>query len=798
MTTTRQITLPIIGLDCMDCARTLEGGLAQLGGVQRAELNFSTANFTVQYDAQQVSPVDIIARIRELGYDVALGDELVFQLEGLDCADCAAKLEQAIAALPNVIGARVNFATAQMHVRGIASQDLPQMIAQRANELGYAARLPSPVAGQPKAAQRTWRDYLLQRARLVLTAASGLFWLTAIVLHLAGAAAPVAIVAYALAILSGGYYVAKSGWAAFRTTHSLDMNALMSIAAIGAMAIGEWAEGATAIFLFSLGNTLESLTMDRARQAIRKLVELSPKEATRVHGDHRDRVLVEQLQVGDLIEVKPGERVPMDGVIESGVSTLNQAPITGEAAPVDARPGSPVYAGSINGNGALLIRVTKIARDNTLARIVQMVQEAQTRRAPAQRFVDTFAKYYTPAVIVLAAAIAIVPPLAFHAPFFTWFYRALVLLVIACPCALVISTPVAIVSAISNAAHHGVLIKGGMYLEALGHIRAVAFDKTGTLTEGKLAVMNVEPVNAQTAPNTAVSPSATNSNPIADDILALAASIEAHSQHPVGQAIYEEARQRRLVLTSVADYQELTGLGGQARINGQTYYIGSHSLFCARVPHAEQICQRVNELEAEGKTAVLVGTEDNVLGIIAVADRVREVSAEVVRKLHLLGIERIVLLSGDNERTAQAIAKTVGIHQVQANLLPQDKVQAVERLLTEHGSVAMVGDGVNDAPAMARATVGIAMGAAGSDAALETADIVLMSDDLQRIPYVIRLGRRTMQNIQQNIALSLLIKGLFLALSLVGLATLWMAVFADVGTSLIVTFNGLRLLRDSG
>ncbi|MBC7260525.1 MAG: heavy metal translocating P-type ATPase, partial [Chloroflexi bacterium] len=571
MTTTQQITLPIIGLDCMDCARTLEGGVAQLGGVQRAELNFSTANFTVQYDAQRVSPVDIIARIRELGYEVALGDELVFHLEGLDCADCAAKLEQAIAALPNVIDARVNFATARMHVRGIASQDLPQMIAQRANELGYVARLPSPAAGQPKAAQRTWRDYLFQRARLVLTATSGLFWLAAIVLRLAGAAEPVAIVAYALAILSGGYYVAKSGWAAFRTTRSLDMNALMSIAAIGAMAIGEWAEGATAIFLFSLGNTLESLTMDRARQAIRKLVELSPKEATRVHGDHRDRVLVEQLQVGDLIEVKPGERVPMDGFIESGVSTLNQAPITGEAAPVDARPGSPVYAGSINGNGALLIRVTKLARDNTLARIVQMVQEAQTRRAPAQRFVDTFAKYHTPAVIALAAAIAIVPPLAFRAPFFTWFYRALVLLVIACPCALVISTPVAIVSAISNAAHHGVLIKGGMYLEALGRICAVAFDKTGTLTEGKMAVMNVEPVNAHTAPNTAVSPPATNSNLTADEILALAASIEAHSQHPVGQAIYEEARRRKLVLTSVADYQELTGLGGPARINGQNY-----------------------------------------------------------------------------------------------------------------------------------------------------------------------------------------------------------------------------------
>ena len=798
MTTTRQIALPIIGLDCMDCARTLEGGVTQLEGVQAAQLNFSTATLTVQYDAQRVSPTDIITRIHELGYDVALSDELVFELGGMDCADCAAKLQQAIAALPNVIEAKVNFATARMHIRGIANQDLPQAVIRQAADLGYTARLPSPAISQAKAPQRRWRDYLSQRARLILTITSGIFWATAIVLRLTGAAEPAATIAYALAMISGGYHVAKSGWAALRTTRSLDMNGLMSIAAVGAMAIGEWAEGATAMFLFSLGNTLEALTMDRARQAIRKLVELSPKEATRVHGDHRDRVPVEQLRVGDLIEVKPGERVPMDGIVESGVSALNQAPITGESTLVDARPGSPVYAGSINGNGALLIRVTKLAKDNTLARIVQMVQEAQTRRAPMQRFVDTFAKYYTPAVITLAAAIAIVPPLAFGASFFTWFYRALVLLVIACPCALVISTPVAIVSAISNAAHHGVLIKGGMYLEALGRIRAVAFDKTGTLTEGKAAVTEIEPVNSSISLDSATPPTAPNDSAFTENnILALAASIEAHSQHPVGQAIYEEARYRRLNLIPASDYQELTGLGGQARINGQIHYIGSHPLFCERVPHEQQICQRIAELEAEGKTAVLVGSAENVLGIIAVADRVRETSADVIQALHELGIAQTVLLSGDNERTAQAIAKAVGITQVQANLLPQDKVRAVEHLLAEYDSVAMVGDGVNDAPAMARATVGIAMGAAGTDAALETADIVLMSDDLRRIPYLIRLGRRTLQNIQQNIALSLAIKGLFLALALVGLANLWMAVFADMGTSLIVIFNGMRLLRDS-
>nr|MBC7245233.1 cadmium-translocating P-type ATPase [Chloroflexota bacterium] len=781
MTTMQQITLPITGLDCIDCARTLEDGVAQLEGVQAAELNFAAASLAVQFNTQQTNPAQIIARIKELGYDVALGDELVFELDELDCADCAAKLERAVAALPHVIEAQVNFATAQMRVRGIAGQDLPEMVIRQAADLGYAARLRSPTVGQMKTPKHSWRSYLVQQQRLMLTIASGFFWAVAFLLRIMGATESPVKITYFLAILCGGYHVAKSGWAALRTTRSLDMNALMSIAAIGAMAIGEWAEGATAMFLFSLGNALETLTMDRARQAIRRLVELSPKEATRVHGDHADRVPVEQLQVGDLIEVKPGERVAMDGIIESGVSTLNQAPITGESTPVDAQPGTPAYAGSINGSGALLIRVTRLASDNTLARIVRMVQEAQTQRAPAQRFVDTFAKYYTPAVITLAAAIAIVPPLAFRAPFSLWFYRALVLLVISCPCALVISTPVAIVSAISNAARHGVLIKGGMYLEAIGHIRAVAFDKTGTLTEGKAAVTDVESINLHTA----------------DEVLALAASIEAHSQHPVAQAIYKEAQHRGLELMPVRDYQELTGLGGQARINGRIHYVGNHPLFCERVPHVEQICQRIAQLEAEGKTTILVGSEENVLGIIAIADRVREASPGVVQALHDLGIGQTVLLSGDNERTAQAIAKTTGISHVQANLLPQDKVRAVESLLAEYGTVAMVGDGVNDAPAMARATVGIAMGAAGSDAALETADIVLMSDDLCHIPYLIRLGRRTVQNIQQNIALSLVIKGLFLALALAGLATLWMAVFADMGTSLIVIFNGMRLLRDS-
>jgi Cd2+/Zn2+-exporting ATPase len=789
MTMKKAMTLPITGLDCIDCARTLEGGLAQLEGVQSANLSFAASSLAVEYDPQRAGLASIVARIRELGYDVAAGEDLAFRVDGLDCADCAARLEKAITSLPGVLEARVVFTTAQMRVRGIAGHDFRDDVAKRAAELGYSARLESPPAETGSDVTQSWWTSLYKRRRTVLTFVSGAFLAIAFLLRTLGGTEPAATIAYALAILSGGSYVARSGWAALRTTHSLDMNVLMTIAAIGAMAIGEWDEGATAMFLFSLGNALEALTMDRARQTLRKLIELSPKEATRVHGEHADRVPVEHLKVGDLIEVKPGANVPMDGIVEQGSSTVNQAPITGESMPVTAHPGSPVYAGSINGDGALFVRVTKLARDNTLSRIVQMVQDAQASRAPAQRFVDTFAKYYTPAVIALAAGIAIVPPLAFGGAFRVWFYRALVLLVISCPCALVISTPVAIVSAISNAARHGILIKGGTHLEAVGRVRAVAFDKTGTLTKGHPALTDIELADSG-------APFGGSTPLTADDLLSLAASIETHSQHPIAQAIVDEARRRGLSFPLVKDYTELIGHGAQARIDGQRFYVGSHNLFAQRVPHAEEICQRADQLEAQGKTTVLVGNEREVFGLIAVADPVREASAGAVRALRESGIQQMALLSGDNERTAAAIAKTLNIDDVQANLLPQDKVGAVEKLLTEHGSVVMIGDGVNDAPALARATVGIAMGAAGSDAALETADIVLMSDDLQRIPYVIRLGRRTLETIKANITLSLAIKGLFLLLAVAGSATLWMAVFADMGTSLIVTLNGMRLLRD--
>jgi len=763
-----------------------------LPGVETSSLNFAASTLALEFDAQRISSAGILSRVRELGYDVA-AEQMVFELGGLDCADCAAKLQQAISMEPGVLEAQVVFATAQLLVTGISGQGLRAAIVRRVAEMGYSAREPVAAFSTPAALPHSsWRSRISENRRTVLTVLSGVFLIAGFVAARLHAANLAVELLYTLAIVTGGFFIARGGWAALRTTHSLDMNMLMTIAAVGAMIIGEWEEGATAMFLFALGNTLEALTMDRARSSIRKLIALSPREATRVHGRHSDRVPVEQLAVGDLIEVKPGERIPMDGLLEQGRSTVDQAPITGESTPVDVQPGSQLFAGSINGHGALLVRVSRLAKDNTLARIVQMVQEAQGRRAPAQRFVDTFARYYTPAVIVLAACIALLPPLLTSAPFSAWLYRALVLLVIACPCALVISTPVAIVSAISSAARKGVLVKGGMYLESVARARAVAFDKTGTLTEGRPAVTDVLALNGTRA----LSGKGWSDKDPADLVLTLAAAIDAHSQHPVARAISAEAEHRGLDMPVTADYQQLIGHGGQARLDGHVYYVGNHALFTERVPHANDICSQVEALEEQGKTAVLVGSDREVLGLIGVADRVRAASAGVVRELRALGIGHTVLLSGDNERTARAIGETVGVDEISANLLPQDKVAAVEKVLQECGDVVMVGDGVNDAPAMARATVGIAMGAAGTDAALETADIVLMSDDLTRVPYVIRLGRSTLRNIQQNIVLSLAIKALFLLLALFGQATLWMAVFADMGTSLIVTLNGMRLLRE--
>jgi Cd2+/Zn2+-exporting ATPase len=656
-----------------------------------------------------------------------------------------------------------------------------------------------------------------------MTLLSGLLLLLAAAASLARLPEPLVTAMLGVAIVSGGVFIFRKAWSSLRYNRELDINVLMTLAVVGAMLIGEWAEAAVVVFLFSLGEALEGYTMDRARNAIRSLMSLAPAEATVLRPcldcaghlgqplpgggayeggpcpwcePHELAVPVEELAIGEVVLVRPGERIPMDGVVLAGRSAVNQAPITGESLPVDKAPGDEIFAGSINGNGALELHITRLAADNTLSRLIHMVEQAQAQKAPAQRWIDRFARVYTPAVVAIAAAVAVLPPLLFGQPLLDtasqtgWLYRALTLLVIACPCALVISTPVSIVSAISAAARHGVLVKGGVHLETLARVRVVAFDKTGTLTLGRPALTDAHcTVHAGEIGEICAA---------CDDVLALAAAVERRSEHPLATAVVQAAEARSLNgrYATALEVEALAGQGVSGQVNGARVAISSHRrIHELNLSHDDAFCSRVQRVEAAGQTTMLLHDEEGIRGYLAVADQVRPGSAAAVAGLKAAGIERVVMLTGDNARTAQAIATQAGIDEVRANLLPGDKVNAVEALLAERGAVAMVGDGVNDAPALARATVGIAMGGAGSDQALETADIALMGDDLRLLPFLVRLSRQTRRVILQNVGFSLAIKALFLALALAGMATLWMAVFADVGASLLVILNGMRLLR---
>ncbi len=582
------------------------------------------------------------------------------------------------------------------------------------------------------------------------------------------------------AVLTGGLQTYKKGWIALKN-RTLNINALMTVAVTGAMAIGQWPEAAMVMALFALAELIETLSLDRARNAIHKLMAMTPETATVRQADGLWRAVpAKQVEIGSLVRVLPGERIALDGVVTTGESTVNQAPITGESMPVEKQIGDPVFAGSINAAGAFELRVTAVADDSTLARIIHAVEAAQGSRAPTQRFVDRFARVYTPVVFSLAVLVAVIPPLMMGAPWLEWTYRALVLLVIACPCALVISTPVTIVSGLAAAAHHGILIKGGAYLEAGRRLKALALDKTGTLTHGKPIVVDFIQLAG------------------ADATLALqwAASLAARSGHPVSKAVaaYAEGRGN---LMEPTEFAALVGRGVKGRLDGRGFHLGNHRLVEELGVCSPQLEVQLEALEHQGKTAVLLVGESGVLAIFAVADTLRATSRAAIDELSQLGVHT-VMLTGDNAHTAQAIAAQVDIDDVRAELLPEDKLAAIDALAARYGDVGMVGDGINDAPALAKAHIGFAMGAAGSDTALETADVALMDDDLRKLPAFIRLSRRTVAILRQNITLALGIKAVFLVLALMGNATLWMAVFADMGASLLVVFNGLRLLRDQG
>ena len=588
------------------------------------------------------------------------------------------------------------------------------------------------------------------------------------------------ILLFLSAIVIGGYSLFKVGLKNLIQL-DFDMKTLMTVAIIGAAIIGEWAEGAVVVILFAISEALERYSMDQARQSIRSLMDIAPKEAlVRRHGQEM-LISVEDIEIGDVMIVKPGQKIAMDGIVMKGDSIVNQAAITGESVPVVKTINDDVFAGTLNEEGLLEVRITKLVEDTTISKIIELVEEAQAERAPSQAFVDKFAKYYTPLIMVIAALVAVIPPLVFAGDWSEWIYQGLSVLVVGCPCALVISTPISIVSAIGNAAKKGVLIKGGVYLEEMGHVKAIAFDKTGTITKGIPVVTDFELLHGENQEN----------------VFSFMTALEYRSGHPLASAVVKKAEENQTSYLDikVENYTSITGKGVKGSINGMTYYVGSPTLFKELTLMVSEIEQRIHHLQNQGKTVMLFGNEKKILAILAVADEVRETSRKTLNTLHELGIKKTVMLTGDNTTTAKAIGRAVGISEVEAELMPEDKLNYIKLLRNEYGKVVMVGDGVNDAPALAAATVGIAMGGAGTDTALETADVALMADDLNKLPFTIKLSRKALRVIKINITFSLGIKLLALLLVVPGWLTLWIAIFADIGATLLVSLNSMRLIR---
>jgi Cd2+/Zn2+-exporting ATPase len=695
--------------------------------------------------------------------------ESTFKIEGMDCREEVAMLERRFKNLTGLEDFSADLMGQRLHVKYDAAKLTASAIADAVAETGMRAWLeheePIAIGGDA------------ERRRRAFVIAAGTLLAAGLLLGFLGRSIPADIL-YVGAVACGLGAIWRRTLGALRA-RSLDINVLMVFAVAGAMVLRQFGEAASVIFLFAVAESLEALTLGRARAAIRALMDLAPAEAQVRDAAGERRVPVDSVSVGAVIVVRPGEKIPLDGEVVAGQSEVNQAPITGESLPIEKAGGDAVFAGTINGRGALDIRVTRIRRDTTLAKIVHLVERAQAQRAPAQSLVERFARVYTPAVIVLAVVVAVAPPLFLGGAWHAWTYRALVLLVVSCPCALVISTPVSIVAALAGAARKGVLIKGGVYLERTGRVRCVAFDKTGTLTHGTPRVVDVVTLNG--AADKAV--------------VGLAASVERRSTHPIARAIVDHAEAAHLSALPAANVLSLAGRGAEGDVAGARVVLGNHRLFEERQLCSPAVHRYLDRLAADGRTPVLVARDGEAIGIIALADRPREASRDAVDLLRRHGVESVVMLTGDNRSTADVIASALGVDEVRADLLPEDKVTAVEDLKRLYGSVAMVGGGVNDAPALATADIGIVMGAAGSDAALETADVALMADELLKIPYAFRLSRKTLRNIQANLAISIVMKAAFVVAAVAGVATLWMAVVADTGASVIVIANALRLLR---
>jgi Cd2+/Zn2+-exporting ATPase len=812
-------------MDCPSCAGKVENSVRKLDGITGVDPQVTTGTLSVSYEGERTSPDAIAERVEKAGYTVENQGETAatFTVPEMDCPSCAGKIENALDDLSGLSSYETQPTTGKVVVTYDGdSVSLPQIVAA-IESAGYEVTDSTTDNTDTENGPVDERESVWRSSRGIKTWISGgfvtlglliEFFLTGqnfLVAEIVGRELLVADILFLVAVGVAGQVIFRNGYYS-ALNRNLDIDLLMSIAISGAiiasLVFGEslYFEAATLAFLFSIAELLERYSMDRARNSLQELMDLSPDEATIKRDGEEVTVPVDEVAIGDVVVVRPGEKIPMDGDVLDGESAVNQAPITGESVPVDKTPGDEVYAGTINEQGYLEVEVTSEAGDNTLSRIVQMVEDAQANKTEREQFVERFSSYYTPAVVGFAILVAVIPPLLFGASWPTFIVYGLTLLVLACPCAFVISTPVSVVSGITSAAKNGVLIKGGNHLEAMGAVEAIAMDKTGTITKGELTVTDVVSLNGNSE----------------EDVLRCARGLESRSEHPIGEAIVEFADESDIGTPTVDNFDSITGKGVEADLDGEKHYAGKPGFFdelgfdLAHV-HAttdggvvttksRQMCERndcldlleetVPELQSEGKTVVLVGTEDEIEGIIAVADEIRPAAKQTIQRLHDLGVEQIIMLTGDNERTARAIATEVGIDEFRAELLPDEKVEAIKELDEQYDGVAMVGDGVNDAPALATATVGVAMGAAGTDTALETADIALMSDDLSKLPYLYDLSHDANSVIRQNIWTSLGAKGL-LALGVpFGFVPIWAAVLiGDAGMTTAVTGNAMRLSR---
>lgn len=774
MSTEKEATKEYIvdGMDCADCALTIEKKLSKLQGIKQVRVNFLSSRLWMELDSDGPDEPEIFKTVTDAGYRLrSLTPERhdILKIENLLQTETKSQIRQSLEEIPDVSKVEFNIPEKQVIITHRSSLE---KILKVLSAIGISAKIVPPHKDV------TFNRSLENKKIVGFTLSSGILAFGGLVGEQFHIPSYLTTTVFALAILLGGYRIALKGLKEARQL-TLGMNFLMSIAVVGAIILGEWSEAAMVIFLFSLAHLLESYSVQRARQSIKSLMKLTPPTALVKTREGLIDIPVEQVTIGDLLLIKPGNRIPLDGKVTAGSSLVDQAPITGESLPVSKSEGDEVYAGSLNQQGVLEVKVDRPYHDSTIAKIIHLIEEAQSQRAPIQQIVEKFARYYTPVVVVLAFGFAIIPPLFFASSFSEWFYRALVLLVISCPCALVISTPVTLVSALTTAARHSILIKGGAYLENFHHIKILAIDKTGTLTYGRPAVQTVITLN----------------NYSASEILRIAASIEANSEHSIAQAIVTYARQQKIEPVEIHNFQAIHGRGARADIDGTTFYIGNHKLFEENGWCQEKVHEHIAHIENQRHTAVLVGNNSQLIGVIALADEVRENAASAIHQLKKSGIDKIVLLTGDNEVTAQSICQKLGIEEFYAELLPADKVSTIQQLKARGELIAMVGDGINDAPALATASIGISMGVSGSDTAIETADIVLMKDDLNKIAFLKSLSKKTLRIIYQNIFLSLLLKFAFFVLAIPGIATLWMAVFADMGASLLVIFNGLRLLN---